>query len=136
MRFAVGLLACAGAMNLALAEDPPAAPANPAATSAPASSATTSATATAASAAQPAADAKAAAAAEQADALEKHFLSEGYSLEMHHGEKMYCRREQELGSRLGAKKYCSTGEQLAETERQAQRAMDAATWQKSNPSGK
>lgn len=135
MRFAVGLLACAGAMNLALAEDPPAAPANPAATSAPASSATTSATATAASA-QPAADAKATAAAEQADALEKHFLSEGYSLEMHHGEKMYCRREQELGSRLGAKKYCSTGEQLAETERQAQRAMDAATWQKSNPSGK
>lgn len=135
MRVVFGLLACA-AMNLALADDPPA----PAA-STPASTAATPTppAAAAPSAAQPpdaAASAAAAAKAAQADAQEKHFVSEGYSVEMHHGEKMFCRREEELGSRLGAKKYCSTGEQLAETERQAQRAMDPSTWQKSNPSGR
>ena len=27
------------------------------------------------------------------DTLEKHFLSEGYKLEMHNGEKHFCRRE-------------------------------------------
>ena len=168
MRFVFGLLACA-AMNIALADDPPAPPASTPAATAPAQPSaaqpTPAAAATAAhrpgprpspawegssfsayrasycapaapSAAQPAADAQAAAAAAQADAQEKHFVSEGYSVEMHHGNKMFCRREDQLGSRLGAKKYCSTGEQLAETERQAQRSMDPATWQKSNPSGK
>jgi hypothetical protein len=131
MRFVFGLLACA-AMNIALADDPPAPPANAPAATAQAPASTAQPTAAAPSAAQPAADAAAA----QADAQEKHFVSEGYSVEMHHGNKMFCRREDQLGSRLGAKKYCSTGEQLAETERQAQRSMDPATWQKSNPSGK
>jgi hypothetical protein len=137
MRFVFGLLACA-AMNIALADDPPALPASAPAATAPApASAAQPAAAAAPSAAQPAADPQAAAAAAaQADAQEKHFVSEGYSVEMHHGNKMFCRREDQLGSRLGAKKYCSTGEQLAETERQAQRSMDPATWQKSNPSGR
>jgi hypothetical protein len=131
MRFVFGLLACA-AMNIALADDPPAPPASAPAATAQAPASTAQPMAAAPSAAQPAADAQTAA----ADAQEKHFLSEGYSVEMHHGNKMFCRREDQLGSRLGAKKYCSTGEQLAETERQAQRSMDPATWQKSNPSGK
>jgi hypothetical protein len=55
---------------------------------------------------------------------------------MHHGEKMFCRKEQELGSRLGAKNYCSTAQQLSATEAEARRAMDQATWQKSNPTGR
>ena len=160
MRFVFGLLACA-AMNIALADDPPAPPASAPAATAPAPASTAQPAAAAPSAAQPAADAPAATAptqpsaaqptpaaapsaaqpaadaqTAQADAQEKHFVSEGYSVEMHHGNKMFCRREDQLGSRLGAKKYCSTGEQLAETERQAQRSMDPATWQKSNPSGK
>ncbi|HXY95496.1 MAG TPA: hypothetical protein VEH00_00885 [Steroidobacteraceae bacterium] len=91
----------------------------------------------AASATEANAAAKSEAAAQVAeDAQEKHFLSEGYRLEMHHGEKMFCRREDTLGSRLGSKNYCSTAEQLTATERAAQRAMDRSTWQQNNPSGK
>jgi hypothetical protein len=139
MRFVFGLLACA-AMNLAVADDPPAPAASaPAAVAAPPANATPPAAAAVASAAQPAAatqTASVAAATAQADFQEKHFVSEGYSVEMHHGEKMFCRREDELGSRLGAKKYCSTAEQLTAIEKDAQRAMDRSTWQQNNPSGK
>lgn len=136
MRFFVALLACTGAMNLALADDPPAAPANPpaagAANTAPAPAA--AATSAPASAAQPAAAAKPAApAAEQVDAQEKHFLAEGYTLEMHHGNKMFCRREEQMGTRLGAQKVCATGEQLTATERDAKRAMEHSMMPQNNP---
>lgn len=137
MRFFVALLACTGAVNLALADDPPAAPANPPAAGAanvPAAAApasTTAATTAPASAAQPA---KAAApAAEQVDVQEKHFLAEGYTLEMHHGNKMFCRREEQMGTRLGAQKVCATSEQLTATERDAKRAMEHSMMPQNNP---
>ena len=141
MRFAIALLACTGAMNLALADDPPAAPANPPAAGAasiPATAATASAAAAtpaAASAAQPAAGAKPAAPAaeQQVDVQEKHFLAEGYTLEMHHGNKMFCRREEQMGTRLGAQKVCATSEQLTATERDAKRAMERPMMPQNNP---
>jgi nucleoid-associated protein YgaU len=132
----VGLLACLGAgANIAFADDPPAAPRAAATPAAPAPATP----ATPAAAAQPAAAANAAEAAAGADdsnSKERHFLAEGYHLEMHHGQKMYCRKEEVLGTRLGAKSYCSTLEQLDSTERDAKRAMDHSTWQQNNPTGR
>jgi len=58
------------------------------------------------------------------DQLEKHFLSEGYKIEMHNGEKYFCRREEQLGSRLGGSKQCSTAQQLTWTEDDARRAAE------------
>jgi hypothetical protein len=70
------------------------------------------------------------------DQVEKRFLSEGYKLEMHHGEKVFCRREDLLGSRLGAQKVCSTAQQLTATERQAKASVDHSMMQQSNPTGR
>ncbi len=131
MRFVVGLLVCAGGVSLALADDPPAAPAS--APAAPASAPAAPASAPAA----PAASAPAAAAAppttaaagpprraplsrpprpplrrspplRQVDFLEKHFTQEGFKPEMRHGQEVYCRQGDTLGSRLTPVKTCGT----------------------------
>lgn len=51
--------------------------------------------------------------------MEKHFLSEGYKAEMRGGQKMFCRREEQMGTHLGGQKVCSTVEQLTANEAQA-----------------
>ena len=71
----------------------------------------------------------------QSDFMEKHFLAEGYKIEMHHGEKYFCRKEEELGSRLGGQKYCSTVEQLKATEQEAKASVDRSMMQQNNPKG-
>jgi hypothetical protein len=130
----VGILACIsfGGISLAVA-DPPVTPAAPATASTPAAPATTSAPAapTAATPAQtPAAPA-------DADMQEKHFLAEGYKVEMRHGEKYFCRREDLLGSRLGGQKNCSTAQQLAQNEAEAKRITENAQHQQTHgPSGR
>jgi hypothetical protein len=154
MRFVIGALVClgAGGMSAALA-DPVTPPAAPAATSAPASSTepkqaapAPAAPAADAKAATPAADAKSATPAAdtkstvlvqgkaEEDALEKHFLSEGYKIEMHNGEKLFCRREDQLGSRLGGYKNCGTAQQLNFTEEAAKAAVQRGQSQQNNPS--
>lgn len=137
MRLVVCVLACVGAGEMALAvADPPAtsaaatAPsaAQPAATPAAAASATAaSAAATAAKAATPTVNVEA-----ERDQLEKHFLSEGYKLEMHNGEKYFCRREEVLGSHLGAQKQCATAQQLKLTEDEARSAVERGSHQQGN----
>jgi hypothetical protein len=69
------------------------------------------------------------------DILEKHFLAEGYKQEMHNGEKVFCRREDSTGSRLGAQKVCGSAQQLQQTEQQAQAAYQRGQSQQSNPKG-
>ena len=140
MRLAVSLLTCVAVSVLtpALADPPasatPAAPAT--ATPAPAAaSATPAATPSASQAAavKPSVDVEAA----KMDQAEKHFLAEGYKIEMHNGEKYFCRREEQLGSRLGGEKHCSTAQQLLYTEEDSQRqASDAVRQQATGPSGK
>jgi hypothetical protein len=125
----------AGAMSLTLA-DQPATPATPdaAATASPAQSAAPAPAATAAPAAKaptPTVDVE----AEREGQLEKHFLAEGYKLEMHNGEKYFCRREEQLGTRLGAGKVCGTAQQLDATEREARAAMQRGQSQQTNPKG-
>jgi cytoskeletal protein RodZ len=141
-RSVVGLLASLGigAVSLALADPPSSTPAasTPAASQTTATAAARSTPTSATSQTTTAATITAPpnSSSDSAEAQEKHFLSEGYTEEMHHGEKMYCRREDTLGSRLGGKKYCSTGEQLNAIETQAQRSMDSSTWQQRQPVGK
>lgn len=137
MRLVVSLLTsiAISVLTPALA-DPPAsatsaAPA--AATPAPAAaSATPSATPSASqpAAVKPSVDVEAA----KMDQAEKHFLAEGYKIEMHHGEKYFCRREEQLGSRLGGEKHCSTAQELLYTEEDSQRqAREALHQQASTP---
>src|SRR6516164_11504940 len=139
MRLAVCLLTCiaASAMTAAFADPeasaPSATPATPASATAAAPAAAAAATA-APAAAHPASSATPAAAdkpsveidAPTMDQLEKHFLSEGYKVEMHNGEKYFCRREEQLGSRLGGQKQCATAQQLAFTEKDSRRQAEKA----------
>lgn len=149
MRSVLALLACVagGGLSVALA-DPPAAPAStseaatqatPATPGGPAASPTAAsppATATSAGGITITGTAPATPAAPQVDPMERHFLSEGYKIEMHHGDKYFCRREEEMGSRLGGQKYCSTIDQLKATESQAKASLDKSMMQQNNPSGK
>lgn len=142
MRLVVGLLACAGAVNLAFANDPPAAPAAPAASTpatatAPASSAAaTTAPATAASAAN-AAQTAAAAAKPEVDKDIQHFTQQGYKPEMRHGQEVYCRKETVIGSRLASQKICGTIDELKMMEMQSRSNMEQAQQrQTGGPSGK
>jgi len=150
MRFVIGIIGavCLGSMSIAQADPEQATPSSTASTAATATSATQPAPATISSAPAPAAQQAQAAAPEPAkqtvvvqgtpefDVLEKHFLSEGYKLEMHNGEKYFCRREDELGSRLGGHKACSTAQQLMVTEQESKAAYTRGQMQQVNPSGK
>lgn len=139
MRFVAGLLVCAGGVSLALADDPPAAPA-----SAPAAPTASAAAATAASSAAAVRATPASSAVQSADPAAKpavdkdveHFTQEGFKPEMRHGQELYCRRETALGSRLTAMKTCGT---IAELKAKEQRTRDdlqqAQQRQTSSPGG-
>ena len=132
----IGLLAIS-VLTPALADPPNEPPAN---TTTPASPAPAAPAAAApAPAAAPAAEHPAASAAQSApispgvevvaaqmDQLEKHLLAEGYKIELYNGEKYFCRRQEELGSRLGGQKRCSPAQQLMFTEKDARRQLEHA----------
>jgi hypothetical protein len=140
MRLVACVLACVGAGGMALAlADPPATPAPAASAASPSTQSAASVAAPAASAPAPTAQAPTSTVnveAEREQQEEKHFLAEGYKLEMHNGEKMFCRREEQMGTRLGAQKFCSTAQQLEVTEREAKAAVQRGNTQQLNPSGK
>jgi hypothetical protein len=126
-----------GGLSVALADPPAPAASTPAAATQAAPAASSNAPAATPAAAPAAASPTAAVTVTaQDDMMEKHFLSEGYKIEMHHGEKYFCRREEELGSRLGGQKYCSSVQQLAATEKEAQHSVDKSMMQQNNPSGR
>ncbi|MGP8032826.1 MAG: hypothetical protein ACLPQ6_01680 [Steroidobacteraceae bacterium] len=140
MRFAAGLLALAGAVNLALAEEPPAAPASVPA--APAASAPAAAATPAAAAAIPASAAQSSttAAAATKPAVDKdiqHFMQEGFKPQMRRGQEIYCRKELAIGSRLAPQSTCGTIEELKLMERQTRSDMEQAQQrQSSGPSSR
>lgn len=102
----------AGAISLALA-DPPAASAPAASSPAPAAQA-------------PKTDSAANPAAPEIDPLEKHFRAEGYQVRMKDGTKLFCKREEVLGSRLSAGMKCATLEALKAREDQDQQSAERA----------
>jgi hypothetical protein len=152
MRRVVRVLTCVAfvASGLAVADPPGTSPTQTAAPSqgtAPAPAAAPAASTPAAPSA-PAASAPPAAAAAagtkpvviqstpEIDLLEKHFLAEGYKIEMHNGEKLFCRREEQLGSHLGGQKVCASAQQLNFTEQEAKGSMNRSMMQQSNLTGK
>jgi len=134
MRFISEVLACVfvGAVSMAVAEDPSADVTD---NSAPAATAPAAATASTPAALAPVADATqhtAAAASPPAPAVDqtdKHFLAEGYKMQMRNGQKMFCRREEQLGSRLGGALTCNTAEELTQIEAQAKDTIERALHQ-------
>lgn len=135
MRFAVAVLVClsTGAISIALADPPATPPATtttaPAADTPTAAPAATPAAIVTPTPAAPSPTATQAAARPPAtvpaiDSYEKHFLAEGYKLEMHNGEKLFCRSEELLGSRLGGHKVCSTLEQLKASEPETRQTIE------------
>jgi hypothetical protein len=105
MRLSLGVLVCLGmsALCAACADKP-----------------TKASSAAAVPAVAPAPAAPVAQAATVADTdQDRHFRAMGYSLKMHDGDKLWCRREESLGSRVGGKLFCSTPEQLRQIEQQA-----------------
>ena len=136
MRSSIGLLAFIGlgAVSVALA-DPPASQTATTATAAPSAQAAPNTPAAAATPSAPKTAAADSSTSSGQDERERHFLSEGYRLEMRNGEKVFCRREEVLGSRLGAQKVCSSPQQLTETERQARAAVTHSNMNQTNPTG-
>jgi len=138
MRVFNGVLACigVGAVSIVLA-DPAEAPkisAAPAATgtqsSMPTSPAPAAAPATPVAPAAVAATITTSAPAEESEQLDRHFLAEGYKTEMHGSQKVYCRKEETIGTRLGTVKNCGTVDQLKQREDLA--AQAAHTMQRSS----
>jgi hypothetical protein len=61
---------------------------------------------------------------------EKELINRGYKLEMHDGEKFFCRREEQLGSRVNTHKTCDTGQSIQAhraDSREAVRAIQTNT---------
>jgi hypothetical protein len=140
MRFVVGVLACIGVGGLSLVlADPPVTLPGPASAPAPAASPTVPASPVAAAPAEaPAPPTTTAAAAARApgpaiDAEEKRLLAAGYKVELRHGEKVYCRREEILGSRLGAVKNCGTAAELRTTVQETRDRIEQVQRQQVNP---
>jgi hypothetical protein len=126
MRVFIGVLACisVGAASVVLA-DPAQAPNSPAPAAATQAQTPAPASSSTASAPAPAAAPPVVVTTTPSDAqeqLERHFLSEGYKSEMHGSQKVFCRREDTIGTRLGASKNCGTVEQLKQQEDLASQA--------------
>jgi len=116
-----GALACigAGVLSLALADPAATAPAAPVAPAAATSAPATPAAPAAAPAAKPAT-------APDMDQIEKHFRAEGYSVRMKDGDKLYCKHEEVLGTRLSGSVKCYTAEALKAREDADQQSAENA----------
>lgn len=141
MRLVIGVLALVSMATVSLAlADPPATDSATAA-SAPASPSTaqpaapTSAASPAPSPAdQTRAPAAAAAGAKPAvDPHEERLISMGYRPQMHNGQKLFCKREPVMGSRVETTMRCGTVEQLTAETRMSREATENAERQQLPP---
>jgi hypothetical protein len=133
MRLAAALLASlgVGALSGALA-DPPSSPQEQSAAAEPAAATTTTSTteaATAKAAVTAPQTAPAAPTTASADPEEKRLRAMGYKMQMRNGEKVFCRREQVIGSRLEGKLICGTVQDLAASADQARQNVEHAQHQ-------
>ena len=120
MRFSSGLLACLSVGVSALACAQPPTTTSPAASTPEAAAVTPAPAATPAATPAPATDPQAASAtpaAPQIDPREKYLLAKGYKIRMRGGQKMFCREEDVLGSRVDKVLNCATAQALIERER-------------------
>ena len=138
MRFAVRVLAFlgAGAVSLALADPSTAAPdTTPAPATAPAATAPTPGAQASPAPSATATSATTAPAKPAIDPEEKRLIAMGYKPEMRNGAKVFCRREQTLGSRLGEAKHCASAEQLKISQQETQDVIEKIQRAQKNPAG-
>jgi hypothetical protein len=83
-----------------------------------------------------AASTTAAAKSAEDDAEAKRLMAQGYKPETRGGTKVWCRREEELGSRLTPHKTCGTAEELKMTIHENQEVVEHIQRVGSQPSGK
>ena len=151
------MLICLGAGSIALADTPPppaaaassltppsvAAPESektpaapqlaPAAAAAAPSQLAPASAATAPPAAAPAGESPKPAAA--TDPRVKQLLAKGYRPETRNGEKLYCKTEEVIGSRIAAKRVCGTVDELQNREQNYKDAAQSAQQHQLNPTG-
>jgi len=113
------------------AQDTAATPAQPAAAQpAPAANASTPASP------PPATNSAAASDKPQIDPREQRLISMGYHAQMRHGEKLFCKREVDLGSRLASTaEHCGTVEELAAQTRTSRDVTEKVQRTEFNPQG-
>jgi hypothetical protein len=120
----------AGSMSVVLA-DPPVTPdaaasaasaTSTAAAAAPAPPAAADANASATAAAKPVSAASAQ--AESDAALERKLTDSGYKSKMKNGTKVWCKRQDEIGTRLGAQEVCATPDEWRRTFRANQDVLE------------
>jgi hypothetical protein len=66
---------------------------------------------------------------------EQRLLSQGYKPQMRNGEKIYCRREAQLGSRIPDVQHCGTVTQLKDATLNGQDYAEKAQRTQLNPAG-
>jgi hypothetical protein len=141
MRFDILALALLGVGSLALAAAADPGPATQPERPAPAPAVTDSASLStsaptrvpaSAPASSPAASPTAAA---EVSAAEQHLINLGYKPQMRNGEKIYCRREAALGSRISASQHCGTVAQLATTTQEGKDYLEKTQRSQLNPVG-
>jgi hypothetical protein len=149
MRFDILALAFLGigSLTLAAAADPPAATQSERTASPPAAVVTDSASAAtnapakvatpppASSAVPNPTGAPKKVAAPELSAAEQRLINLGYKPQMRNGEKIYCRREAALGSRIIASQHCSSVVELATTTQAGKDYLDTTQRSQLNPVG-
>ena len=73
------------------------------------------------------------AAAPELSAAEQRLLSQGYKPRMRNGQKIYCRPEPALGSRISAGQHCGTVSQLTTATQDGKEYLDQAQRSQLNP---
>ena len=111
-----------GSSYQALAADPPAAAATP--TTAATSSVQSPAVSPTTPVASAAPTAPVATPADAEAVLEKHLRGKGYTAYVKNGEKVFCRREEVMGSRLGGRLICMTRDEARAFENEAQNDVE------------
>jgi hypothetical protein len=131
----VGRLALAVAADPAPATPPERAAAPATAVTDSASSAKSATTGVPAPAPSPATSAPAApkGAAPELSAAENRLINLGYKPQMRNGEKIYCRREAPMGSRISSGQHCGTVAELATTTQEGREGLEKTQRNTVNP---
>jgi hypothetical protein len=74
-------------------------------------------------------------AASELSTAEQRLINLGYKPQMRNGEKIYCRREAALGSRISASQHCGTVAELSTTTQEGKDYLEKTQRSQLNPVG-
>ena len=69
------------------------------------------------------------------DPDEQRLISQGYKPEMRHGEKVFCKREPVMGSRINVTEHCGTVDQLKTLTQVSKEEVNKSQRIQTNPTG-